>query len=387
MNGTGTPGNVVPLNKEQRRPSAIQPFDPIPVASWEGRIPEPLNWLVPGLLLRGEVTLLAGATKLGKTFLCQDLMTAGALGRSWLGREASQFRSLGFFAEDREQILQLRQMSINKHYDISHADLETEAWLLSRDQIGNSARLVEFENRFSSIPKMTPRWYQLVNFCKESGIRVVLIDTSARTFGGDENNRNATTAFIEQLAWFADQIDGAIMLNTHPNKSGSFSGSTAWESSVRITAMLDRPRTYNQETGTDEDVRVLYSMGINYAGKHAATKLRWQDGVFVVEEIAERKRSLSTTERQDLDYRLLIGLKRLTAAGVAVPADPDAPRSLPHRAKKSTPEFRDWPLIWMADSVDRLIQDGRVVRVELRSNVVIRVAEGRLPGEREWKSI
>jgi RecA-family ATPase len=386
-NGYGAPGgNVVPLNREQN--PSIQPFEPIPVASWEGRTPDPLDWLVPGLLLKGEVTLFAGATKLGKTFLCQSLMTAAALGQPWLGVAAKQFRSLGFFAEDREQVLMHRQNSINRHHGISHADLETEMWLLSRDQIGSSARLVEFDTRYSAIPRMTPRWYQLVNFCKDTGIRVVPIDTSARTFGGDESSRAQVTAFVEQLAWLAQQIDGAVILNTHPNKSGSFySGSTAFESTVRITATLQRPRTYNPETGIDEDVRIFTGVGSNYGSRFATVKLRWDDGVFVAEEMPERKRALSRIEMNDLDYRMLQGLRRLNANGTAPPADPLLPKSLPWRAKRSTPEFREYPLVWLADSVERLIADGRVVRVELRGNIVIRHAEIKIPGEQPWEAV
>ena len=63
------------------------PLVPVCVSSLYGTEPEPLEWLVPGLLLKNEVTLLAGQTKLGKTMLCQQLMTAAAVGKSWLGLE------------------------------------------------------------------------------------------------------------------------------------------------------------------------------------------------------------------------------------------------------------------------------------------------------------
>ncbi|HLX18419.1 MAG TPA: AAA family ATPase [Bradyrhizobium sp.] len=389
MQGRGPGANVVPLNREQRAPT-IAPFVPTYAASLEGKVPPPLDWLVPGVLLRGEVTLFAGATKLGKTFLCQDMMTAAALGRRWLGRDIGQFRSFGYFAEDREQALAHRQININRHYDISHADLETEVSWLSRDQIGangGNARLCEFE-RFSAIPKMTPRWDQMVNFCKDTGVRVVPIDTSARTFGGDEVNRNQVTAYVEKLAWLADTLGGAILLNAHPNRSGGwYSGSSAWESTVRITISLERPKTYNRETGTDEDVRILYGMGSNYGSKLNATKLRWQDGVFVTEEMPERKRALSHTERLDLDYRMLAALRRLCGNGTLIPADPELDRSLPKRAKRSTPEYRDLPLLVLADSVERLVADGRIVKVEIRGNCILRPSDIKLPNEMPWMAI
>lgn len=381
MNGYGSPGVVVPL--PQRRQPSIQPFTPRFASSFEGAPVPQLEWLVPGLLLKGEVTLFAGQTKLGKTMLCQMLLTAAAMGLPWLGVDIMQFRGLGYFAEDPEAVLRIRQAAINKYYGISHADLETEVSWISRED--GDARLVNFD-KWSSIPRLTARFRQLERFVKDTGVVVVPIDTSARTFGGSENDRAQATAFIEVLSKLASEIGGAIILNSHPNRSGGFySGSSAWESSVRITVSLERPEGYIRETGEREDDRILYGMGANYGRKLRGLPMHWAEGVFVADDAPARRQSLTQAEKTDLDYRMIAGLRRLVENGTAVTADEDKPGHLAKRARAKTPEFRGWPLGWLQDSVARIIDAGQVERVELRGAIVLRPAGMVLPGERPWQ--
>ncbi len=190
------------------------------------------------------------------------------------------------------------------------------------------------------------------------------------------------------LLGLAVAIDGAVVLIVHPSKDGAswYSGSGAWKASARSAMSLERPKDYDEGTGAKSDERVLRVRKGNYSGSRPWIPLRFDDGVFVVADDT-RKATLTTQERHDLDYRLLAGLKRLVANGSLVPADPAASTSLPRRARGSTPEFREWPLMWLADSVERLIAAGMVERVDVRGRIVIRPADMTLPGEKEWRVI
>lgn len=387
MNGYGTPGfrRITVAEPHERREATILPFEPVFVGDLQGIQPAPLEWIVPGALMKGEVTLFAGATKLGKTYLCQHLMTAGALGDAWLGHDLPQFASFGLFAEDRNAVLHTRQRRINDHYGVDHHDIGSDISWLSRES-GN-ARLCEFD-RFSSVPILTKRFHDLREHCLDCGVRLVVLDTAARVFGGNENDRNQVTAFVEVLAALAYDVNGAVILNAHPNRSGGwYSGTSAWESTVRVTMSIERPPNYDRDTGENDDVRMLYGMGSNYGPKLAATKLRWDNGIFVAEEIPQRKRSLTAQEQRDLDYRMLAGLKRLISNGAAVPADSHNTRSLPSRAKKDTRDFASWPKVWLIDSVNRLLAGDQIKRVLWRNVVVLRPAEMTLPGEKEWQEL
>lgn len=378
-------GNVVHLPSQQ---PAIEPFDVQYISELQGRTPEPINYVVDGCIPRGEVTIFAGDSDIGKSYLAQQLLTAVALGKDWLGRHVEQCRTFGLFAEDRKGVLHIRQEKISAHYGVEHADLEMEACWQSR--YGGNATLMTF-GKFDAIGAPSLYWsQQLVPFLLEIGARLVIIDTAARTFRGNENDRNQVTSFLEMLTRLAAQIDGAVVLTMHPPKDGMqwYSGSGAWKASARSAMSLERPKGYDEETQARADERVLRVRKGNYSGSRPFIPLRFQDGVFVAEEVTPRKQSLTVQEKHDLDYRMLAALKRLCNNGAKIPADPQAIGSLPRRAKASTPEFREWPLVWLADSVDRIIDAGMVVRVEVASRVCIRPSEANaIPGEREWKVI
>lgn len=366
--------------------SSDDSFRPTYIASLQGKEPQPIEFVVDGCIPRGAVTLLAGRPDVGKSYLSQQLLTAVALGRDWLGRKVERCRTFGLFAEDSERVLHWRQDKISRHYEIEHADLELDASWISRDG-GNSA-LLSFD-RYSQIGAPSVLWQQqLVPFILESGIQLVVLDNARRLFRGSENDSNQVVAFLEMLDRLAVAMNGAVVLPLHPPKAGAswYAGTGAWEGAVRSALSLERPRNYDEYSQEPFDERVLWVRKGNWtAGQRPQIPLRFVDGVFVAEALVEHKRSLSQMERTDLDYRLLTGLRRILANGVAPPADPQANGSLPRRAKANTPEFREWPLVWLADSVERLITGGQVVRVEVRSKVVLRTPEVTLPGEKEWR--
>ncbi len=344
--------------------------------------------MVDGCIPLGEVTLFAGDSDLGKSYLSQQLLTAVALGKPWLGREVEQCRTFGLFAEDSERVLHIRQEKISAHYGIEHADLELEASWLSRH--GSDATLMSF-GKFAEYGSPTLFWsQQLCPYLIDIGARLVVIDTAAQVFRGNENDRNQVTGFIAMLMALAERLNGAVVLTMHPPKDGMqwYSGSGAWKASARSAMSLERPKGYDEETQARAEERTLRVRKGNYSGSRPFIPLRFTDGVFVAEDVVPRKQSLTMQEKHDLDYRMLAALKRLCINGAKIPADPQAIGSLPRRAKASTPEFRDWPLVWLADSVDRIIDSGMVIRVEVAARVCIRPSEANaLPGEREWKVI
>src|ERR1043165_339199 len=91
-------------------PSPLTIIDPR--AFHEQPIPERV-WAVPGWVPYGVATALYGPGGTGKSLLAMQLMTATALGRSWLGVPVAPVRSIGLFCEDDLDELQRRQAAIN----------------------------------------------------------------------------------------------------------------------------------------------------------------------------------------------------------------------------------------------------------------------------------
>ena len=102
---------------------------------------------------------------------------------------------------------------------------------------------------------------------RDEGISLVGLDTAAVVFGGNENFRGQVTSFMRALVAAAVGMNGAIILNAHPSKSGpnSYSGSTAWLASARFALSLGRPADYDEESGEPRAARVLRGLGANYS--------------------------------------------------------------------------------------------------------------------------
>lgn len=383
-------GNIYRFNRKPVRDvPIIEPFQPFYASQMEGRQPRPREWLIDGVLLRGTVVLLAGPPKIGKTLLGQQMLTAIALGAEWLGRPCRRARAFGLWCEDAQDEIERRQMAINAYYDRSPADLELDLSWEARE--ARETLLVDFD-RTSEKPKFTPLWHQLWTHVEETGVEVVLIDTAAATFGGNENYRNQVTAFMRALVRRAVMMNGCVVLNVHPSKGTphGYSGTTGWLASSRFAMSLGRPPDYDPETDTPSDVRVLRSLGANFPGGLTIERLRFANGVLAREDQpeAKRRKPLTMGERQELEYRMLIGLRRVRENGGKVPADEFAALSMPNRAKKSDdPQLNRIALNDLYAAQRSLIASGMVVRVEVGRQVLLRPADGKpYPDEKPWVS-
>lgn len=382
---------VTRFPSERARPPAQrpEPFKPFYVAEMEGREPKPREWLIDGVLPRRTVILFAGPPKIGKSLLIQQMLTALSVGQSWLGRECLQSRSFGLFCEDPQEELERRQSDINFHYGVTAGDFETEYSWQSRD--GKEAVLCEFE-RFSDRPKWTDLWHQLVTYVKDEGIKVVALDTAATCFAGNENFRNHTTGFLRGLQKLAIEIDGAVILSAHPSRStpNSYSGSTAWLASVRAGLSLGRPVDYDPETNEPRHVRVLRGLGTNYGAGVGAERLEFDHGVLVPTEPEQRlsgKRwPLTAIERNELKYRLLMGLKKVLQNGGKIPADVEKRDSMPNRARRSTdPQINRVSLNDLNLAQEELLDSGQIVRVSVNRQCLIRPHDsGWYDNEEPW---
>jgi hypothetical protein len=111
---------------------------------------------------------------------------------------------------------------------------------------------------------------------------LLILDTSADVFGGDEINRLQVRTFVSMLRRMALKHNLAVLLLSHPSVQGmatgtGLSGSTAWNNSVRS-------RLYLTADKDDDDLRTLKGMKTNYARKGGEMKLRWQEGAFVLDD-------------------------------------------------------------------------------------------------------
>lgn len=356
-------GNYSNVSQFPRRKA--QPFEVFCPASWAGIDPEPVKWLVRGCIPRGTVCLFSGDSGLGKSLMMQQLQTCAATGRDWLGYNVERVRSFGFYCEDPKTVLHWRQREICKSLGADEGDLED---MSIAARVGLDNILMDF-NRRTDEGKATPVYDQLRSYVRDFGAELLIIDTAAHTFNGNENIRAHVTAFINILQEIASETEGAVVLCSHPSvssmQSGSgYSGSTAWRATVRAHMYLKRPKGYDDESDdADPDVRVLKTMKSNWGPGSGITRLRWEDGVFV--PIAtERKHVTGAMEKLTIERAVLDAVRYLVKHGDRIAAESMARNNLNIMVGR-LPSCAGYTRADIDAAADRLFESERLVRVPL----------------------
>lgn len=336
-NGGARAAPVANLNEERGRrrrlagddAPVLAPIDPI---CWQGRDVPEREWIVPDWIPHGTVTALYGDGGVGKTLVAQQLLTACATGKPWLGKTVRPCRTMGFLCEDGADELHRRQAAMCAHYGVEMGDLENMR-LFSR--VADDNLLMTFDA--DGVGRTTPLFDALVDGAKNFGAQVLVIDTAADVFGGNENVRNQVRQFIAALTRVAIEIDGAVILCAHPSIDGmsrghGFAGSTAWNNSVRSRLYLTRPA--EDDTGAaDPEERLLTRMKANYAASGETVRLRWTDGVLVSQE---PETGLFGTLAKDKAERVFLeALDQLEAQGRPVSDSHNAVNHAPRIMRKA----------------------------------------------------
>jgi RecA-family ATPase len=270
--------NLINFSSIQRPPaySDKQICDP---SQLEGRVVPALEWLVDGLIPAGKVILFTGDGGLGKSLLMQQLCIATALGNDWLGISTQKCKSFALFCEDDNEELHRRQKDICEHTWTPMTDLWKMRWLSG---VGADNTLMTFDQSSGS-GTLTPLFYELMKFFRHFKPGLVVIDTLADTFGGNEIIRTQVRTFINGcLGRICQEIGSTVILCGHPSRAGmssgdGYSGSTAWNNSVRARLYLTRP----DDDDVDENERLLSNKKSNYGPAGASVEVRWHDGLFI----------------------------------------------------------------------------------------------------------
>ena len=199
------------------------------------------KWVVDNWIPVGHVTAIYGDGGTGKSLLAQMLMTDVALGTRFLKLETKQCKVLGVFCEDDEDELHRRQAQILQNYSAEFFDLNNMQYM---SRVGEDNLLMTFKGDNTS--QLTTFFHQIEKAAKDFGAELIIIDTAADTFGGNENVRPQVRQYLSScLTRLARSINGTIVVCAHPSVAGiaskdGYGGSTAWSNSVRSRLYLSR---------------------------------------------------------------------------------------------------------------------------------------------------
>jgi RecA-family ATPase len=278
--------------------NAEEPLGFIDMTAWDSEPPPPRLWSVRERIPLRQPTQFSGEGAIGKTLLSLQLLVAHVLGRDWIGMLPELGPAIYFGCEDEADEIRRRVADIAAHYRVKFADLIAGGLhLLS---FAGKDAILGAVNR-TGIIQPTPLFHSIYKAVCEIKPKTVVIDTSADTFAGNENDRAQVRQFIGLLRHLAIDGNCSVVLCSHPSLTGintgsGLSGSTGWHNSVRAR-MFFKTATTDQGEEPDPELRELVFMKNNYGPVGARVLLRWKNGVFVPEPgqgtmekaVAERK--------------------------------------------------------------------------------------------------
>jgi len=238
-----------------------------------------------------NVGMIFGAGGVGKTLLAQQLGACVAMGKPFQGIETKQMPVLAVLCEDDITELSRRQLSINNwlHIDeFSNGPKDLYLW----PRVGEDNIMLTFPSQGEAEPaKFYKTLCEAVERKKGTAADIlVILDTAADFFGGNENVRRETNSFIKTyLGALCVQYNATVILLAHPSLSGlasgtGMSGSTAWENSVRSRAYMYRVKD-------NDAIRILSRKKSNYSeiGTGTDITLLWENGVLIIPETEEQR--------------------------------------------------------------------------------------------------
>ena len=303
-------------------PAVIFKRTPLDWAALHAQTPPQREWALEHWLPMRHPSILAGRGGIGKTLVAQHLGAAMALGVHYVDAVPRSLKVLLWAGEDDDAELWRRQIPICTHFGVSLADLKDKLIVQSYE----GADMTLATSVYGALTP-TPMMAELREQVRDYSAEYVFLDNSARVYGGNENDRHSVTQF---LAWLAAAVRPAgVCLLGHPAKgSGSeYSGSTAWEGSVRARLYLsdrlpDAPPE-NEDAPPDEAIRYLSRRKSNYS-PNDWRRLDYREGVLVPEgrQLAPIGQ-IGGEFARDAVRRAVLKLKGMGMCGNAAQRSPD----------------------------------------------------------------
>lgn len=256
--------------------------------------PEPV-WAVPNLLPVG-LTILAGAPKIGKSWLALQIAYAVAAGGFALGERVARGAVLYLALEDSPRRLRDRMLKQNWTRGLD-ADFLT---------IGEFAKQVgDLKNDGGA---------KLARQIEARGYRLVVIDTLSRAIPGDQNDVWEMTRGLTPLQEISHAHNTATLLIDHHRKLGGSNADVITDilGSTAKGAMCDTSWGLYRERG--KVLARLAVTGREISERNLALKMDWERGFWSSEGDAD---ALALTERRQEILDALRDMGKVTLAQVA----------------------------------------------------------------------
>jgi RecA-family ATPase len=276
-------------------PSALKLICP---PAWRDVPLEPMRWLATNRIPAGDVTILSGDGGGGKTTVALQLAVSVErdLG-DWLGTTCEAGPVIFFSGEEPEGEMRRRIHRTARKRGLDDADLDRLHFHFAEPH----ACLLAVARRDGTMAP-TPLFAALEAAAIDLRPVLIVVDSIAATFGGNQNDRVSARTFVALFRGMAQRVGCAVLLLDHPSLSGITSGtgrggSMDWQNATR--ARLHLETVTDEEGGTG---RVLEVKKLNYGPAGEKVKLRWEEGCFILEGSAPAPARAAAEHAADRAY-------------------------------------------------------------------------------------
>lgn len=213
------------------------------------------EFIVENWLSTGYVSCLNGGSC--RSFLLQQLMTAAATGKPWLGLDVKQAKAYGIFFESDKLKLVHCQSAIDHFYQVDESVFESQIRMLAR--VGEDNVLMNFDDQ--GVGKLTPFFHEIFEDIKSFQPKLVALDGALDLFCRNKSDPSHLEQFMRDCcSYIAETLNCAVLLGKYDDEDMKICKGRVWSLS---------------EVKKVDDERILHCGKTSYV-------LHYQNGAFVV---------------------------------------------------------------------------------------------------------
>lgn len=201
------------------------------------------DWIIRGLIERGQVGLVYGDSQALKSYVCLDLAARITLGGDWHGHDVVSPGKVLFIAGEGNQILWRRLEAYRQRHGIHSDDLKDLGLTSSGLNLMDHSHLEFLKQQLDAM---------------ETAPELIVVDTLARNAILDENNARDISELVNTCDNIAKAYNCTVILVHHTGKTnkGNARGSSALEANTDFRFKMERLEGH-QEIRTRLDVQKL----------------------------------------------------------------------------------------------------------------------------------
>lgn len=344
--------------RRQKQKSESQDIEFIDVCAWHNQPVPERDWVVQDRIIRRNVASLSGEGGVGKSILVMQLAVAHVIGGDWLFSLPTPGPAIYFNAEDDEQELHRRLTAVAKHAGCGLNDL-AELHLITR--AGRDAVLGAPDR--NGIIKPTPLFNSLHGKACSIKPEIVIVDTAADIFAGNENDRAQVRQFIGLLRGLAIDANCGVLMVSHPSLTGINSGSgtsgtTGWHNSVRSRLYFKTANDAGDNDAPETGVRELIIKKNNYGPSGETIRLYYEGGVF--KPVSSPSSIERAAAEQKAEHMFMTLFDRLIGQGRTFSPSRNSPENYPPKVFAAHPDGKDIGIKAYEAAMQRLLDAGTI---------------------------